>query len=195
MSPSRLVLACALVVAAPAAATAEPLGASPEQYIITSDARFDYQRTSTSLADEDAGVRTDYAMRLAADYTVAARVSFGGLIGFEGTSSDDDDSLKSFLFGGRAGYLVPLGGATTWWPRVGLSYRNTSGLDALGRSITIGAFRLNASAPFVFQPYPQVLVGIGPTYDRDLTAKSGQDTEAAKTSAIGVHLLFGLWFY
>jgi len=175
-----------------ATAAAEPLGKSAAQYIVTSDARLDYQRAST---DEDgAPTRTDYAFRLAGDYTLRRRLSVGGLFGFEGTITDDD-STKSFLIGGRVGYLAPIGAFTSWWPRLGMSFVNTSGLDELQRSYTVRTFRLNVSAPVVFQPYSQILVGVGPTYDRDLTAKTGPEEAAPKTTAIGVHLLFGLWFY
>ncbi|HVK74336.1 MAG TPA: hypothetical protein VM734_13490 [Kofleriaceae bacterium] len=183
----------ALVVLLAATAAAEPLGPR-SQYIITSDARLDYQRTSTVAPDGAEATRTDYAFRFAIDYTVGPRISLGGLVGFEGFITDDT-SAKAFVLGTRAGYLVPLGAYTTWWPRLGLSYANTGVLDERGQSATIRSFRVNVSAPFVFQPYPQVLVGVGPTYDRDLSAKLGPEDEGPKAQAIGVHLLFGLWFY
>lgn len=182
----------ALWFASAGVASAEPLGYSAKQYIVTSDARFDYQRASTD--EPSSPTRTDYAFRFSGDYTLVRRLTVGGHFGFEGTITDDD-STKAFLFGARAGYLVPIGDFTTWWPRVGMSFVNTSGLDDIGQSYTVKSFRLNVSAPVVFQPYSQILVGIGPTYDRDLTAESGPDQAEPKTATIGIHLLFGLWFY
>ena len=194
-SARRALAATAVLAGAATAAHAQPLGDEARQYLVTSDARLDYQRTSVDVpGDAPDPTRTDYAFRLAGDYTIAPHVTVGGLIGFEGVITDDD-STKAFLIGARAGYLLGLGDHVSWWPRVGLAYVNTSGLDSLERSITSRTIRLNVSAPFVFQPYAQVLVGVGPTFDQDLRSKTGPEDDGPKARTIGVQLLFGLWFY
>lgn len=178
-------------------AMAEPLGDAAHQYVLTTDARLDYQRDTTTKDGVDV-TSSAYAFRFAADYTLRAHLTAGGMGGFDG-SSNGEDRTRTFSIGARLGWMVPLGGHTTWWPRAGVAYATTTIDESLPNtglvSTTIKAVRLDVSAPFVFQPYDQVLVGVGPTYTRDLTAKTGPNQPDIHSSGWGIHILFGLWFY
>jgi hypothetical protein len=54
--------------------------------------------------------------------------------------------------------------------------------------------RLSVSAPVLFNPYPQVLIGLGPTFDHDLSAKVANNVDVPKVTGFGVHMTLGFWF-
>ncbi|KAB2898019.1 MAG: hypothetical protein F9K40_11935 [Kofleriaceae bacterium] len=176
---------------APTTAGARPFG-EKGQYIITSDARLDYQRDTLSIEGADDETRTRYAFRLAGDYSSFRRVTFGLDVGFEGEVQGFDSS-KGFRLGGRAGYVVPLGAVSAWWIRAGVGFANTT-VQTRTEEYTLRTTRLSVSAPVVFNPYPQVLIGLGPTFEHDLSAKVANDVDAPKVTGFGVHMTLGFWW-
>lgn len=187
----RLILLGALVALTPAVAHARPFG-EKGQYIVTSDAKLDYQRDSLRVDDADDETRTRYAFVLAGDYSSFRRVTFGVHFGLEG-EVQGFDSAKTFRFGGRAGYVIPLGDVSSIWIRAGLGFANTTVQSSLS-DYTVRAFRLSVSAPVLFNPYPQVLIGLGPTFDHDLSAKVATNVDVPKVTGVGVHMTVGFWF-
>jgi hypothetical protein len=119
-------------------------------------------------------------------------VTFGVDIGFEGNVGEQD-TVKGFRFGGRVGYVVPLASGISLWPRVGIGYGNTSYQTATDQ-LTVSSTRVTASMPFVFNPYPLIVVGLTPTYARDIRATTGDPTPVPKATSFGVHLVLGFWF-
>ena len=187
----RSVIAGMILVALAGAAEARPFG-EKGQYIVTTDANLDFDRTTVKVPEMEAQTTTAYAFRLSGDYSRLHRVTFGAEIGFEGVV-EDVDTVKGFLFGGRVGYVVPLGEQLSLWPRVGIGYGNTTYQFAT-EQYTVSSTRVTASAPFLFNPYPQVLVGVSPTFEHDFRATTGDSTPVPKTTAFGVHLMLGFWF-
>lgn len=188
---AAVVSALLLGLAAPAAA--RPFGAKG-QYIVTSDAKADLFRTTTEVEGQNDVTATQYAFRLAGDYTRFENVTFGMQAGFEGTVVGDD-AEKGFRLGARAGYVVPLGGGTSLWARFGFSYGNTTYQSATDQ-FTVSSLRMTASVPLIFNPYPQIIVGLSPSYERDLSAKSGinDDSPVPRRAGFGVNLILGFWF-
>lgn len=181
----------ALVAALAGTAEARPFG-SKTQYIVTTDAHLDFERQITRVEGEENATQTRYSFLLSGDYTRFHNVTFGVVVGFEG-SLEKVDAEKGFVFGGRAGYIVPLGAGAALWPRVGLTYGNTT-FQFATEQYTVSAARVTASLPLVFTPYPPVLVGIAPTFEHDLRATAGDATVVPKVTTFGIHLMFGFWF-
>ncbi len=176
---------------APTAAEARPFG-EKGQYIVTSDAKLDYQRDTLRIEGGEDETRTRYAFKLAGDYSSFRRVTFGLEVGFEG-EVQGFDSAKGFRLGGRAGYVVPLGAVSALWLRAGLGFANTTVQSQLS-DYTVRTTRLSVSAPVVFNPYPQVLIGLGPTFDHDLSAKVANNIDVPKVTGFGVHMTLGFWW-
>ena len=164
------------------------------QTIITSDVALDYQRDVISVPDGEDVTSTHYDFHAAFDRVVSPRVTVGARVGFDGFE-EGFDSRKRFDIGARAGGLVPLGRATTWWPTIGMDYGLTSYADRTS-SVTVRTFTLVVAAPFLWQPARHLLIGVGPTYARDLQAKTGPDADhqAPSVSGFGVHGVLGFWF-
>ena len=139
--------------------------------------------------------RTFLRYRLAGDYSRFHNVTFGVVVGFEGNLIGPDDTEKGFRIGGRAGYVVPLTDTAALWPRVGITFGNTT-FQSATEEYTVSSTRLTTSLPVMFTPYPQVLVGIAPTFEHDLRATTGNeaDTRIPKVTGYGIHLMFGFWF-
>lgn len=175
------------------AAEARPFG-EKGQYIVTSDAKLDYQRDTLRLDEGEDETRTRYHFKLAGDYSSFRRVTFGVEFALEGEIQGMDNA-KGFRFGGRAGYVVPLGSVSSLWLRAGLAFANTTAQTST-MEYTVRATRLSVSAPVMFNPYPQVLVGLGPTFDHDLTAKvgTGSNDNVPKLTGFGLHMTLGFWF-
>ena len=185
----RLILLLSLVV--PSVAHARPFG-EKGQYIVTSDAKFDYQRDTLKIDGAENETRSRYAFVLAGDYSSFRRVTFGVNIGFEG-QSQGFDTEKGFHFGARAGYVIPLGDASSVWIRAGLGFANTT-VQSMTAEYTVRYTRLSVSTPLVFNPYPQVLLGIGPTFDHDLSAKVANNVDVPRVTGFGLHMTLGFWF-
>jgi hypothetical protein len=164
------------------------------QTIITSDVALDYQRSTVSLEGEDDVTVTRFDFHAGFDRVLPHRLTLGARLGFAG-QIQDLVSTKAFDIGARFGGLVPLGGSAVWWPTAGFAYGLTSVGDR-DSSVTIRTVTLVLQAPFLWQPERHVLVGAGPTYHRDLQARTGPDADdvGPKVSAIGVHGYVGFWF-
>ncbi len=189
-------LAAAAALAAAVLAPATPAAARPfgekGQYIVTTDASFDYQRDTIRIDGAENETRTRYSFHLAGDYTSFRRVTFGIDVGLDG-ELQGFDTMQGFRFGGRAGYVVPLGSVASLWLRAGASFGNTT-YQTRTSQLTVRGTRISASAPVMFNPYPQVLVGLGPTFDHDLTASVATNVAAPRVTGFGVHLTLGFWF-
>lgn len=186
--------ALALVAAFAGSADARPFG-SKSQYIVTTDAHFDFDRSTTRVDGEADVTRTQFSFILSGDYSRFHNVTFGVVVGFEGNLIGPDDTEKGFRIGGRAGYVVPLTDTAALWPRVGITFGNTT-FQSATEEYTVSSTRLTTSLPVMFTPYPQVLVGIAPTFEHDLRATTGNeaDTRIPKVTGYGIHLMFGFWF-
>ena len=182
----------ALVAALAGTADARPFG-SKTQYIVTTDAHLDFERSTARFEDAPDLTRTQWSFVLAGDYSRFENVTFGVQVGFEGALVGKDDAEKGFLFGGRVGYVVPLGDSAALWPRLGATFGNTTYQSATDE-LTVSSTRLTASLPVVFTPYPPVLVGVAPTFEHDLRATTGDATPVPKVTTWGIHLMFGFWF-
>jgi hypothetical protein len=180
-----------LSLALPTVAHARPFG-EKGQYIVTSDAKLDYQRDTLKMDGAEDETRTRYAFVLAGDYTSFRRVTFGVNIGLEG-EIQGFDTAKGFRFGGRAGYVVPLGDVSAVWIRAGLGFANTT-VQSMTAEYTVRYTRLSVSTPVMFNPYPQVLIGLGPTFDHDLSAKVANNEDVPKVTGFGFHMTLGFWF-
>jgi hypothetical protein len=189
-----LLIALPLLLLSYAPASARPFG-EKGQYIVTTAASLDYQRDTISSEGPTPVpdvVHTEYSFHVAGDYTSFRRVTFGVDFGLEGDVRGMD-SVKSFRFGGRTGYVVPLGSYAALWPRLGASFGNTTYLTST-EQVTVRGSRLTASLPVMFNPYPQVLIGVGPTFDHDLTASGGIGLNVPRQTGFGVHMTLGFWF-
>jgi len=186
----RALLAVVLVLT-PAVAEARPFG-EKGQYIVTSDAKFDYQRDTIKVEGAADQTRTRYAFKLAGDYSSFRRFTFGIEFALEG-EVQEFDTEKGFRFGGRAGYVIPLGAVSSLWLRAGVGFGNAT-VQSSTEEYTLRTTRLTVSAPVLFNPYPQVLIGVGPTFDHDLSAKVANNVEAPTVTGFGVHMTLGFWF-
>jgi hypothetical protein len=186
-------LACSLAFAGPAAA--RPFG-EKGQYIVTTDAHLDFEKNRAVLEGTEDTVDTEYAFVLAGDYTRFHRVTFGVDLGFRGNVAEQGNakvSDKAFLIGARAGYVVPLAEGIALWPRLGIGYANTT-YDTPTSELTVASTRVTAQLPFVFNPYPQIIVGLTPSFAKEFRATTGDETPVPKRTDYGVHLLIGFWF-
>lgn len=172
-------------------AAARPFG-EKGQYIVTTDAHLDFQRSTVAVPGAEDETTTEFAFILSGDYSRFHRVTFGAEIGFAGEVGEVD-TAKGFRFGGRVGYVVPLASGLSLWPRAGIGYANTTYQFAI-EQYTVSSTRVTASLPFVFNPSPLVIVGVSPTFDHDFRATTGDSTPVPKTTAFGVHLMLGFWF-
>jgi hypothetical protein len=184
-----LTVASAQVALSPPARLGEP-----RQTIVTSEVALDYQRDTVSVEGADDVTTSTYDLHAGFDRVMSHRITLGARVGFEGLAQGLD-SRKRFDLGARAGALVPLGSSTIWWPTVGLAYGLTSYLTR-DSNVSVRTVTLVASAPFLWQPARHLLVGVGPTYARDLQSKTGPDADqqGPSLSGFGVHGLLGLWF-
>ena len=201
--PSRSAIAAAITltvagitqaaaqVAAPAPAPTR-LGARG-QTLVTSELALDYQRDTVTVDGEDV-TTTRFDFHAGFDRVLAARLTLGLRVGFAGELSGYD-TRRGFDVGLRFGHLLPVGGSTTWWPSLGFEYGLTTVADR-SSSATIRTVTLVASAPFLWQPAHHALVGVGPTYSRDLQSKTGPDADQTgpKVAGFGIHGFLGLWF-
>jgi hypothetical protein len=197
MRSTPATLAIFLTLAAAAAtsgvASARPFG-EKGQYIITTDANLDFERSTTKVEGLPNETVTSYSFLLSGDYTRFNHVTFGAEVGFEGTV-EEVDTAKGLRLGVRVGYVQRLSNGISLWPRVGVGYANTTYQFAT-EQYTVSTTRASASLPLVFNPYPLIIVGVAPTFEHDFRASAGDDSpvDAPKTTAFGVHLMLGFWF-
>lgn len=172
----------------------EQLGTTVGQILVTSDLALDYQRDVTTMPGAASVTSTSYDLHLSLDRVVWPRLVIGGRLGFEGATSGRD-ARKSFDLGLRIGGLLPLGRSTIWWPSLGIGYGITRFEDRSSTS-NLRTTTLLVSAPFIWQPARHLMIGVGPTYARDLqsTTGPGADELGPKTSGFGLHGVLGMWF-
>lgn len=133
--------------------------------------------------------------RLAVDFTVSKRLTFGssfafafGLAGSHGevrtagdgtvTTRDSSTPRATILgFAPRGGYVLPLGPHLAFWPRAGFAFysvrtrseqtNSASNTPALTDTDTL--FSLDLDPQLVWQPLPHVLFHVGPLVNIPLT--------------------------
>lgn len=164
------------------------------QTVITTELALDFEREVVEVEGEADVTSSTFDFHAGFDRVLRARLTLGVRVGFEGVLSGYD-SRRRFDLGARFGALVPLGGGTTLWPTAGLTYGLTS-LEDRTSSVTVRTVTLVLSAPILWQPVPRLLVGVGPTYHRDLQSKTGPDADQTgpSVSGFGIHGFLGLWF-
>jgi len=172
----------------------------PGQYLLTSESRLDVRIASVSYQDHLGMVRTDdhvvFDAQIAVDKVMWPHVTAGLSIGFQ---SDvlGESALKAFSAGGRLGYIIDLGTSedVSLWPRLGLTYANTTYQFEGGGQFTIQSVRLAASLPLVWRPVKRFFLGGGPMYEHDIYAAAGSDAPVDKDTIVSVHALLGGWFH
>ena len=129
--------------------------------------------------------------RIGADYFVMDGLSVGGSLGifahsgnveteFMGETEDEDTgSITGFLFQPRVGYAFMFNETLGIWPRGGITFVSF-GYEAENNDETSSsAWAITLEAPFVINPVPHVVFGIGPTLDLGVTGSTEVDYAAA----------------
>ncbi|HMI85795.1 MAG TPA: hypothetical protein VK550_16980 [Polyangiaceae bacterium] len=168
---------------------AEVFGAAG-QIAISSDAALLIQRRTLSGVE---GGTTQIQLAPAADYFVINNLSVGGFIGFDFTTSGDNDSSR-FAIGPRVGYNIPFSDLVSIWPKIGFSFAHTSSTSSNpgpgGSTVSVtnsaDAFALNLFVPVMFHPVRHFFVGFGPFLDTDLSGDP-------RATVFGGKLTIGGW--
>jgi hypothetical protein len=171
--------AASLLVAAPARAATPPGNwslAVERLFGLTRtsiDSDFgDASYTSISLLSKVVGQYGYSAPRFAFDYLIGSGVSFGGALGYQSLSEDND--TDAWLIAPRVGYFARLGRSFALWPRVGI----TELVVEYGDSDTATALTIEAPLEFfvssgvAFTLTPHADIGLGGSendVDRTLT--------------------------
>ncbi len=201
----------AIMVIVPVTAAAQPadhsLGQSG-QYLLTTDTRFDYRRTSYTRLDDQGDevdvVHTRFDGGLAVDRVMFDRhITVGLHIGFESDTYEAGAGVRVFSTGVRFGKIVDIGGDGeedfALWPRVGLDYGQisfwTAPMGTGGGTATEQVVRLELSLPLLYRPVSRVFLGGGPTFEYDLFARVGRDAPLPKTTTLGLQGVLGFWFH
>ncbi len=130
--------------------------------------------------------------RVALDYTLGGRITVGGAAGLMYHSSEryaeSQQPLRlsplpttwGFMVAPRAGYVWPIGAATTLWMRGGFSYyRYHSGLGGQsGSGATASGISANLEPTLVFLPTSRVGLSVALVADLPLTGSVTPDHEA-----------------
>lgn len=169
------------------------------QYILTTDSRLDWQRSSYPYVDDEGmeavAIHHRVNLRLAIDKVIRPRVTFGVHGGFD---ADDygGTAIKGFFAGARVGALIGLGDDEdiSLWPRVGLTYGNVT-YQFTRSQYTAQVVRITASAPIVWRPVARFFLGAGPTFEHEVFAQAGQDAPLPKVTILGVQGILGCWFH
>lgn len=120
--------------------------------------------------------------RIGADYFVMDGLTVGGSLGVfthsgsfeneapgEETQDGDLGSITGFLFEPRVGYAFMFHEMFGLWPRGGITFLSF-GYEADNNDETsASAWAITLEAPFVINPVPHVVFGIGPTLDLGVT--------------------------
>lgn len=166
----------------------------PGQVVITSEWAFDYQRETQDVDGADSVTTTTYDFHVGLDRVLRYGLTGGFRIGFRGFEQGFD-SQRRFDLGARFGAIVRLAPTASLWPRVGLTYGGTTYANRTVSFIT-KTWTLNASLPIIWEVRPHVLLGIGPTYDQDISARYGanEGQTLGLTTGFGVRGFLGVWF-
>jgi streptogramin lyase len=167
---------------------AEVFGAAG-QIAISSDAALLIQRRTLSGVE---GGTTQIQLAPAADYFVITNLSVGGFVGFDYTTSGENESSR-FSIGPRVGYNIPFSDLISIWPKVGFSFAHTSttatrttGNTTVSTTNSADAFALNLFAPVVFHPVRHFFAGFGPFLDVDISGDP-------RATVFGGKLTIGGW--
>ena len=167
---------------------AEVFGAA-RQIAISSDAALTVQRRTIS---DVSGGTTSIQLAPAGDYFVINNLSVGGFVGFDYTTSGENDSSR-FAIGPRVGYNIPFSDLVSIWPKAGFSFAHTSSTvsQTVGSTTTsvtssADAFALNLFAPIMFHPVQHFFAGFGPFLDADLSGDR-------RATVFGGRLTIGGW--
>ncbi|HTA18499.1 MAG TPA: hypothetical protein VK989_04365 [Polyangia bacterium] len=177
----------------PAATEAPSFGAAG-QLVVTGEASVSSMYESFSMGG---GHITTFDLAPSIDYFVIPNLSIGGALGFSTTSfspsgggqSSTDTSIAILA---RVGYNIPMGPVVSFWPQLEIGYAHTS--DGVSGQTTSGhSVPLAINAPFLFHVAPHFFLGIGPTFETELSAKD-ESQGTSKVTAFGVQSVVGGYF-
>ncbi len=119
----------------------------------------------------------------ALDYFLTARVALGGVVGFryDSTGGGNGDGSTRFDLGGRVSTNFDFNDRFGVWPLAGLFFERTSATHTSTTNTWLELY-----APFLFHLAPHFFVGVGPSFQLNL---SGPDT-----NQIGVDSVIAGWF-
>jgi hypothetical protein len=141
---------------------------------------------SVSLGGSPLGTDGVYsAPRLAIDYVAQSGFSFGGALGAQTISVEDEDSITGAILALRAGYFVMTSPSFGVWPRGGISY-TTIKLDPDDDAVSYTALTLEV--PLALFLVDSAALTITPHVDLGLGG--GSDDVDSKVTEIGAH--FGM---
>lgn len=151
------------------------------QFAFSSDEALTLSSSSTSGVP---GSVTTVLLSPAIDYFIIDNLSVGGFVLFNYTSQNDQHA-STFGLGPRVGYNFSFSDLLSLWPKVGMSFDNTS--TTIGAATTSGTnVALNLFVPLMIHPAPHFFAGFGPFLDTDLSGD-------AKTTTWGGKLTIGGW--
>jgi hypothetical protein len=129
--------------------------------------------------DFEAHFHSGYQLRVhpALDYFIVPNVSVGGVLGLTYTSGSP--SQTEVDVGARAGYNLNVNNQISFWPMAGIFFTHLSGRPDTNSTV------FHLFAPFLFDLVPHLFVGLGPSFNIDL---SGGGT------SWGIDSIVGGWF-
>jgi hypothetical protein len=167
-----------------------------------STASFEYATVS-----DNGGSGTSFVVAPAADYFVISGLSLGANVIFGVLSpahGNTGSGVSETLFGiaPRVGYALALTDTIAFWPKVYFGYLTLSVSSSGGNGVANPSSGENATAigifaPFMFQPAPHFLLGIGPNFSTQLSnnqTSGGTSTPQPKVTQVGVQATIGGWF-
>jgi hypothetical protein len=182
---------------------------SPGELVISSDANLGLVGETTGGVNGSPST-SGWTLTLlpAADYFVIQGLSIGGFIDFTHTETSvpnetngtpnntgsTSTSTNTFGIGPRIGYNIPITDWISLWPKLGLSFADTS--VSGGGSGT--AWTLTLFAPFLYHLATHYFLGLGPILSADLAANqspaNGPSGPAPKVVTYGLAFTVGGWF-
>ncbi len=182
----------------------QPLGAvgasgfiAPTPPGATSPASFEYATLS-----DNGGSGTSFAVAPAIDYFIINSLSLGAsvLFGVLSPAHGDGPGESETIFGivPRVGYNLGITDIISFWPKVYFGYltASVSGGGANNASSGTNASAVGVFAPFIFQPVPHFILGIGPNFSTQLSnnqTTGGTSQTQAKVTEVGVQATIGGW--
>lgn len=191
----------AVVVAAPAAASAAPatLGQGG-QIAIRGDFDLQFHNSSVKPPSGESKSTTTFRVGPAADYFVIDNVSVGAQLSYAHLAED----TNQIRLAPRVGYHLALADKLSLWPTAGIYWQTlnsklsvTVAGNTTTTDISSSQLGLVLDVPILFHPASNFFLGLGPRFTMDLTStsKSGDaSADGSKTTDIGVVSTIGGYF-
>jgi hypothetical protein len=146
------------------------------------------------------GSGTALALSPAMDYFVIRNLSVGasalfGVLSPAHPKGSPDETLTLFGIAPRVGFNVPFTDTVSWWPKAYFGY-TTASASSSGPSNGQNEMAIGIYAPFMFQPSPHFILGIGPNFSTQLSnnATSGDaSVSQPKITEVGIQATVGGW--